>query len=188
MLSARDITLSANKVPPPLSREGSLIIRAARNLTVTGKLVVSKNLILAAGAELSFGIGNRYAPTGLVTAIQGLDVTLLAGMPSTLRSNKNLTIMSSGDLNIGADIDAGAGNLLLNAGLGIDRGAIKIVNTAVGARAITLKGHRVTLISKTAPLGGNGQNLSITASGNLIMNADINLIDAAAPTLSPTIK
>ena len=190
VLRARDITLSANKVLPSLSRGGSLIIRAANNLTVTGKLFVSKNLILAAGAELSFGIGQRSSPTGIATAIQGLDITLLAGMASILKSGKNLTIMSSGDLNIGADIDMGAGDLLLYAGLGIDRGAINIVNTAVGARAIALTGHRVTLISKTAPLGGNGQNLSITASGNLIINADINLIDAAgeASTLSPEIK
>ena len=196
VLRARHITLSADKAPPSLSagnlRAGSFVIRAAQNLTVSGQFAVNGNLIFAAGAELSFGIGERSAPTGIATVIKGVNIRLLAGVPSTLMSNQNLTFMASGDLNIGADINAGAGDLSLNAGMGTDIGAINITDTTVGGRAITLKGHHITLASKTAPRPGNGpgngQSLSITASGNLIINADINLIAAAASAHSDELK
>ena len=192
VLRARHITLSADKAPPSLSagnlRAGIFIIRAAQNLTVSGQFAVNGNLIFAAGAELNFGIGERSAPTGIATVIKGVNIRLLAGVPSTLMSNQNLTFMASGDLNIGADINAGAGDLSLNAGMGTDIGAINITDTTVGARAITLKGHHITLASKTAPRPGNGQSLSITASGNLIINADINLIAAAASAHSDELK
>ena len=196
VLRARHITLSADKVLPSLSagnlRVGSLIVRAAQNLTVSGQFAVNGNLIFAAGAELSFGIGERSVPTGIATVIKGVNIRLLAGVPSTLVSDQNLTFMALGDLDIGADINAGAGDLFLNAGMGTDIGAINITDTTVGGRAITLKGHHITLASKTAPRPGNGpgngQSLSITASGNLIINADINLIAAAASAHSDELK
>ena len=196
VLRARHITLSADKAPPSLSagnlRAGSFVIRAAQNLTVSGQFAVNGNLIFAAGAELSFGIGERSAPTSIATVIKGVNIILLAGVPSTLVSDQNLTFMASGDLNIDADINAGAGDLFLNAGMGTDIGAINITDTTVGGRAITLKGHHITLASKTAPRPGNGpgngQSLSITASGNLIINADINLIAAAASAHSDELK
>ena len=191
VLRARHITLSADKAMASL-RTGSLLLSATQNLTVTGELSVDGNLILAAGAELSFGIGERSAPTGIATTIKGIDITLLSGVPSTLISGKNLTITAMRNLNVGADIDAGAGDLSLNAGMGTDIGAINIVNTTIGARALTLKGHHITLVSKTAPQGrngpGNGQNLSMTASGNLIVNADINLTGDAASTRNAALK
>ena len=187
VLRARHITLSADKAPPSL-HAGSFVIRAAQNLTVSGQFAVNGNLIFAAGAELSFGIGERPAPTGIATVIKGVNIRLLAGVPSTLVSGQNLTFMASGDLNIGADINAGAGDLFLNAGMGTDIGAINITDTKGGARAITLKGHHITLASQTAPRPGNGQSLSITASGNLIINAGINLIAAAASAHSDELK
>ena len=192
VLRARHITLSADKALPSFRagslRAGSLVVRAAQNLTVSGQFAVNGNLIFAAGAELSFGIGERPAPTGIATVIKGVNIRLLAGVPSTLVSDQNLTFMASGDLDIGADINAGAGDLSLNAGMGTDIGAINITDTTAGARAITLKGHHITLASKTAPRPGNGQSMSITASGNLIINADINLIAAAASAHSDELK
>ncbi len=205
--SGRSLTITALGTLQ-VSAALNLVRRVSRRSVLRGNLVLTAGIgeVLsssAPGSSLSAGrislaqasvfvTSNRF---GVVTLPSGGTLELVSTSSSALVvqpwmvsavSAQHLIIRAVGDVNVGVSIElASARNLTLEAGMGDGSGAINFT----GSSALTLIGNDVSLTAGLAVDGGVkapapfGQDLTITAGGNLLVHADI---DAGAGALSLT--
>ncbi len=151
-----------------LAANTHLDIRAQGDLAVNlGDITLAenRNLMLVSGGAINFR-------TAGATTLRANDITLIAATVPAV-SGQNLILEAHGHLNLGADINTGAGALTATAGMGSARGAINFI----GAR--TLSGGAVILTAASAPSLASDQALVITAMGDLNLGTDLNTGEGA---------
>ena len=145
-----------------------------RNLSVTstgGAVIVNANINIAAGNITLNGMGGITLGGAAVRRLIGGVITLTGAIDTSSTNNVGLFARASGALTLNSDINTGMGALELTGATIFLRG---------GAR--TLAGAAVTL---TGAVSATNTPLTITASGDITINDDINL-GAGALTLTAT--
>ncbi len=153
--------------------QANLAVRSAGDIVIAGDVVFERDLIFEAGlGDGSTGVIDFTA----ASIVSGRSVTLEADGTLKHGNDVNVTIRAARHLNVGADANAGTGDLTFEAGFSTRR--------ARGRRqenigALTLKGDRnlsgnmITLMGDLAPLQSAG-SITITAEGSINVNSDIN--------------
>ena len=155
-----DLYTDLNAVGFNLTLTSSRLIRVFGSRTLTGDVVSLMQAGAPFGAAKLFDVG---AGTGSVVFNYAGDQAIYAWMAA---SNTNLTVNSGGNIQVNEGINAGTGDITLTAS-----GAL---NFSTETAAITIAGAAITLTAAaTAPTASN-QDLTITASGALVIDARLN--------------
>ena len=130
-------------------------------LAINSNINTSKNLTLTAGAGAGSGAINFDSTKEI--AINGRTIILNADA-APRASGRNISVIATADIALGASLNAGSGRLTITAGDDAGTGKIDLI----GTNAISLRGGVVRLASDDAPTAAGSRTneaaLTIAAS------------------------
>lgn len=169
--------------------------------TTTGNLSVGTS---ESTGSLTLNAGTYTTPSSIFIAGKGYDSAATVANNGTITVNKDATLATTSQLNIGNSLIGGVGTLAINGGtvsansiyagvnlgssvLTAENGATIIVNTSTDG-AVFAMGHRVgknlkdtaTLTNSSITVGIEGGDLDYTSIGHSSGTAELNLIGSTA--------
>ena len=159
-----------------LAASDTIMVNAAINKRRSGALILTAGGVLTLNDNINTGTGDLALGGGSIVlgnaiTLDGGAITLTGAIDESSTGNDSLTIRASGVLTLNNNIDTGRGNLTLSGTSIVLSAPVELMGAA-----ISLTGA-IDESADTADANGKGgnDNLTITATGDITINDDINL-------------